>query len=45
MKGSLDKAGIIHQDAALRQAAGQDFYNTLIGSSRRRVTPGFTSGR
>src|SRR6266496_2198974 len=28
MKDSLDKAGIVHQDAALRQAAGQDFYNT-----------------
>ena len=28
MKESLDKAGITNQDAALRQAAGQDFYNT-----------------
>jgi len=28
MKASLDKAGIVHQDAALRQAAGQAFYNT-----------------
>ena len=28
MKASLDKAGIVHQDQALRQAAGQDFYNT-----------------
>jgi type I restriction enzyme M protein len=28
MKGNLDKAGITHQDAALRQAAGQAFYNT-----------------
>jgi type I restriction enzyme M protein len=27
MKEALDKAGIINQDAALRQAAGQDFYN------------------
>jgi type I restriction enzyme M protein len=27
-KKSLDKAGIVNQDAALRQAAGQDFYNT-----------------
>jgi type I restriction enzyme M protein len=27
-KASLDKAGIIHQDAVLRQAAGQAFYNT-----------------
>src|SRR4030067_865212 len=28
MKASLDKAGIVHQDQALRQAAGQAFYNT-----------------
>ncbi len=28
LKASLDKAGIIHQDQALRQAAGQAFYNT-----------------
>ena len=28
MKASLDKAGIANQDAALRQAAGQAFYNT-----------------
>jgi type I restriction enzyme M protein len=28
MKASLDKAGITHQDSALRQAAGQAFYNT-----------------
>src|SRR3989454_6789719 len=28
MKASLDRAGIVHQDAALRQAAGQPFYNT-----------------
>ena len=28
MKESLDKAGITHQDAALRQAAGQGFHNT-----------------
>ncbi len=28
MKDSLDKAGITNQDAALRQAAGQAFYNT-----------------
>src|SRR5215467_3484213 len=27
MKASLDKAGIVHQDQALRQAAGQAFYN------------------
>jgi len=28
MKARLDKAGITNQDAALRQAAGQAFYNT-----------------
>jgi len=28
MKETLDKAGITNQDSALRQAAGQDFYNT-----------------
>src|ERR1700732_1533317 len=28
MKASLDKVGITNQDAALRQAAGQAFYNT-----------------
>ncbi|HNU72403.1 MAG TPA: class I SAM-dependent DNA methyltransferase, partial [Thermodesulfobacteriota bacterium] len=28
MKANLDKAEIIHQDAALRQAASQAFYNT-----------------
>ena len=28
MKTNLDKAGIANQDAALRQAAGQAFYNT-----------------
>jgi type I restriction enzyme M protein len=28
MRVSLDKAGVTNQDAALRQAAGQDFYNT-----------------
>jgi type I restriction enzyme M protein len=28
MKANLDKVGIANQDAALRQAAGQDFYNT-----------------
>ncbi|KGJ76935.1 restriction endonuclease subunit S [Cryobacterium roopkundense] len=27
-KKTLDDAGIVNQDAALRQAAGQDFYNT-----------------
>jgi len=28
MKASLDATGVVHQDAALRQAAGQAFYNT-----------------
>lgn len=28
MKDNLDKAGVANQDAALRQAAGQAFYNT-----------------
>ena len=28
MKASLDRAKIVNQDQALRQAAGQDFYNT-----------------
>src|SRR5688572_32191158 len=28
MKASLDQAGITNQDQALRQAAGQSFYNT-----------------
>jgi len=28
MRASLDKSGIVHQDPALRQAAGQAFYNT-----------------
>ena len=28
MKASLDKAGIVHQDQALRQTAGHAFYNT-----------------
>lgn len=28
LKDSLDKAGVVHQDAALRQASGKDFYNT-----------------
>jgi len=28
MKASLDHAGVVHQEQALRQAAGQPFYNT-----------------
>ncbi len=34
MKASLDRAGIVHQDAALRQAAGQAFYNTSLFTLR-----------
>ena len=34
MKASLDKARIVHQDKALRQAAGQSFYNTSTFSLR-----------
>ncbi|NKL03308.1 N-6 DNA methylase [Rhizobium leguminosarum bv. viciae] len=34
MKENLDKAGIANQDAALRQAAGQAFYNTSTFSLR-----------
>ncbi len=28
MKAMLDKAGVVEQNSALRQAAGQSFYNT-----------------
>lgn len=35
MKVSLDKAGIVHQDQALRQAAGQAFYNTSTRQNLR----------
>ena len=34
MKKSLDKAGITNQDQALRQAAGQAFYNTSMFTLR-----------
>ncbi|MPZ20582.1 MAG: N-6 DNA methylase [Luteitalea sp.] len=34
MKESLDNAGVIHQDRALRQAAGQAFYNTSAFTMR-----------
>ena len=30
MKDALDRMGIVDQDAALRQAAGQQFYNTSV---------------
>ena len=28
MQSALDEAGVVHKDPALRQAAGQAFYNT-----------------
>jgi type I restriction enzyme M protein len=34
LKASLDAAGIVHQDPALRQAAGQAFYNTSPSTLR-----------
>ena len=34
MKANLDNAGITNQDAALRQAAGQAFYNTSVFTLR-----------
>src|SRR5690606_7627921 len=34
MKASLDNAGITNQDPALRQAAGQSFYNTSMFTLR-----------
>ena len=40
MKASLDKVGIVNQDPALRQAAGQAFYNTskfTLGDLRARA--------
>ncbi len=40
MKASLDKAGIVHQDQALRQAAGQAFYNTSKFTLRDPQGPG-----
>jgi len=36
MKGNLDTAGIANQDSALRQAAGQAFYNTSLFTLRDR---------
>ena len=49
MKASLDAAGVVEQDAALRQAAGQAFYNTSrftlsdlrARSSRQQLTADF----
>ena len=42
MKSSLDAAGVVEQDAALRQAAGQDFYNVspfVLRDLRARSNP------
>ena len=49
MKASLDAAGVVEQDPALRQAAGQAFYNTSMftlrdlraRASRQRLTADF----
>ena len=49
MKATLDRAGIVEQDDALRQAAGQAFYNTSTfnlrdlraRASRQRLTDDF----
>ena len=51
MKASLDAAGVVEQDAALRQAAGQAFYNTSLftlrdlraRASRQRLEADFRS--
>ena len=40
MKETLDKAGITNQDAALRQASGQAFYNTSQFTLRDLQAPG-----
>ena len=46
MKATLDKAGIVNQDAALRQAAGQAFYNTSKFTLRDlRLAPASSSSR
>ncbi len=42
MKASLDAAGVVEQDPALRQAAGQAFYNTsrfTLSDLRARANP------
>ena len=38
MKAALDQAGIVHQEQALRQAAGQAFYNTSQFTLRSRAS-------
>ena len=48
MKATLDEAGIANQDAALRQAAGQAFYNTspfTLRDLRARAQPAAAQGR
>jgi type I restriction enzyme M protein len=46
MKASLDKAGITNQDQALRQAAGQAFYNTSKFTLRdRKPAPASSNSR
>ena len=51
MKASLDRAGVVEQDPALRQAAGQAFYNTSrftlsdlrARANRQQLTADFTA--
>lgn len=46
MKAALDKAGITNQDQALRQAAGQAFYNTSKFTLRDlKAAPASSSSR
>jgi type I restriction-modification system DNA methylase subunit len=50
LRDSLDESGIVHQDAALRQAAGQAFYNTsastaFLRTSRRSSTASSSTTR
>ena len=39
MKATLDDAGVVEQDPALRQAAGQAFYNTSRFTLQRPARP------
>ena len=48
MKATLDKAGIVNQDQALRQASGQAFYNTsrfTLRDLRSRASQAAAQGR
>ena len=45
MKASLDEAGITNQDQALRQAAGQAFYNTSTFTTSLPREPATAEGR